>query len=81
MSNITIEQPLKDILDRIDRRLENLEAGVHDIKISQARIEEKMEGVSKRLESQEFISRGVLIGLIVTIIGGAAKLFGWAGRF
>jgi hypothetical protein len=32
------------------------------------------------LENQEFISRGVLIALIVAILGGFAKLFGLVGN-
>jgi hypothetical protein len=39
----------------------------------------KVEGLGKRLENQEFISRGVLIALIVAILGGFAKLFGFVG--
>lgn len=40
----------------------------------------EVKGISKRLENQEFLSRGVLIGLIVAIAGGAAKLFGFVGN-
>lgn len=40
----------------------------------------EVKGISKRLENQEFISRGVLIGLILAIAGGAAKLFGFVGN-
>jgi transposase len=43
--------------------------------------EEKVEGLSKRIDNQEFVSRGVLIGLIIAIAGGAAKLFGFADKF
>jgi hypothetical protein len=32
------------------------------------------------MENQEFLSRGVLIGLIVAILGGFAKLFGLIGN-
>jgi hypothetical protein len=39
-----------------------------------------MEGFSKRMDNQEFLSRGVLIGLIDAIAGGAAKLFGFVGN-
>ena len=62
-----------------------------DVKIGQARVEEKLsgdvntlkvevEGISKRLDLQEFINRGVLIGLLVTMIGGAIKLFIWVNN-
>ena len=34
---------------------------------------------NERLDNQEFISRGVLIGLIVALLGGLAKLFRFVG--
>lgn len=40
----------------------------------------KVDGLAKRIDNQEFVSRGVLIGLIVAIAGGAAKLFGFMGN-
>ena len=39
-----------------------------------------MKGLEKRLDNQEFVSRGVLIVLIVAILGGLAKLFGLVGN-
>jgi phosphoribosylcarboxyaminoimidazole (NCAIR) mutase len=79
MSNtpIQISTDLSKILERIEDKLENLQKDVTDIKVGQARLEEKVEGLAKRIDNQEFVSRGVLIGLIVAIAGGAAKLFGF----
>ncbi len=51
-----------------------------DVEVWARRLEEKVDGVGKRLENQEFISRGVLVTLIVAILGGFAKLFGFAGK-
>ena len=42
-------------------------------------VETKVEGLSKRLENQEFVNRGILVALIVAILGGLAKLFGFVG--
>ena len=82
MSNtpIQISTDLSKILERIENKLENLQKDVTDIKVGQARLEEKVEGLSKRIDNQEFVSRGVLIGLIIAIAGGAAKLFGFVGN-
>jgi K+/H+ antiporter YhaU regulatory subunit KhtT len=67
-------------LDKIDQKLERIEKDVTDLKIGQARLEEKIEGLDKRLGFQEFINRGVLIGFILAILGGLAKLFGLIGN-
>ncbi|KJH72281.1 hypothetical protein [Aliterella atlantica] len=37
---------------------------------------EKVDGISKRVDTQEFINRGVIIGLIIAVLGGFAKVFG-----
>jgi K+/H+ antiporter YhaU regulatory subunit KhtT len=76
----SIEVNLADILNKIDQRLDRMEQSINDLKVGQARLEEKVDGLGKRLENQEFISRGVLVALIVAILGGFAKLFGFAGK-
>jgi len=40
-------------------------------------LDEKVSGIGKRVENQEFLNRGVLTALIVALIAGAAKIFGW----
>jgi SMC interacting uncharacterized protein involved in chromosome segregation len=37
---------------------------------------EKVDGITKRIDTQEFINRGVIIGLILAVLGGFAKVFG-----
>jgi hypothetical protein len=79
-----IEVDLKEILAKIDHRLERIEQilqkDLTELKVGQARLEEKVDGLSKRLENPEFVLRGVLIALIVAILGGFAKLFGFLGN-
>jgi len=92
-----VETDIKDILSKIDNRLECIENDLTDIKINQARMEEKLSGqislveeklsgqislvdekvsgLGKRLEFQEFINRSILVGLIIIVLGGAAKYF------
>lgn len=90
-----VEVKLEDILAKIDSRLEHIENGLTDLKISQVEIkgeikaldeklsgqvktlDEKVTGIGKRLENQAFLNRGILTALIVALIAGAAKLFGW----
>jgi uncharacterized membrane protein YccC len=76
----SIEVNLADVLNKIDQRLDRMEHSLNDLKVGQARLEEKVDGLSKRLDNQEFLSRGVLIGLIVALLGGFAKLFGLTGN-
>ena len=75
-------------LDEVNQKLVKLEIGQTElsgeIKILDEKLsgeiktlDEKVSGIGKRLDNQEFINRGVLVALIVTLIGGAVKLFGW----
>ena len=76
-----LEAELKGEIKVLDERLTG------EIKVLDERLtgeiktlEVKVDGVGKRLENQEFISRGIVIGLIVALVGGFAKLFGFIGK-
>ncbi|NJM75741.1 MAG: hypothetical protein HC852_08135 [Acaryochloridaceae cyanobacterium RU_4_10] len=87
-SSITVTYSLEEVLARIEGKIDDLgkelnevrQKDLADLRVGQARLEEKVDGLAKRIDNQEFISRGVLIGLIVAIAGGAAKLFGFMGN-
>ncbi|MGK7956218.1 MAG: hypothetical protein AB4063_13365 [Crocosphaera sp.] len=76
----TVTYELTDVLKRIENKLDTMQKDLTDLKVGQARLEEKVDGLGKRLDYQEFINRGVLIGLIVALLGGLAKMFGWIGN-
>jgi peptidoglycan hydrolase CwlO-like protein len=70
--------------DRIDQRLTKLEIGQAElkgeIKALDERLSTKIDGLTARVAYQEFTNRGILIALVVAILGGAAKLFGFIGN-
>ncbi len=85
--SVTIEQDLKEILGKIDQKLDGLQKDIVDLKIGQTEIKgeiktlsERVNGVDERVKNQDFISRGILVGLILAILGGLAKLFGVVGN-
>ena len=85
--SVTIEQDLKEILGKIDQKLDGLQKDIVDLKIGQTEIKgeiktlsERINGIDERVKNQDFISRGILVGLILAILGGLAKLFGFAGN-
>ncbi len=82
-----IEQKIDRLDQKFETKLDNIQKDVTDLKVGQVKLEGeikalevKVDGIGKRIDNQEFVNRGIVIGLIVTIIGGAAKLFGWVGN-
>ena len=88
-----IEIDIKELFDKLDRKLDNVREDIADLKedinglkVSVARqdenskrLENKIDNLSKRLDSVEFLSRGVLIGLIIAILGAFIKMLGFGG--
>lgn len=74
-----IEDKLEKIDEKFETKLDKIDERLTTIEIGQARLEEKVDALGKRLDNQEFISRGVFIGLIVALLGGLAKMFGLVG--
>ena len=63
-------------LEIIDGRLNKLEIGQAELSGEIKTLEEKVIGIDKRLDNQEFINRGVLVAVIIALISGVVKLFG-----
>ncbi|MCA2811181.1 MAG: DUF4164 domain-containing protein [Microcystis sp. M090S1] len=82
-----IKDSIKEVnhkADRIEQRLTKLEIGQAElkgeIKALDERLSTKIDGLTARVAYQEFTNRGILIALVVAILGGAAKLFGFIGN-
>ncbi len=80
--SLTIETELKDIFAKIDQRLDRMEQGINELKLGQSEIkgeikilDTKIDGLTTRVNSQEFLSRTIVGGLVLIILGGAAKMF------
>lgn len=77
---VTIEQDLKEILTKIDQQLDKLQKDIVDLKVGQTEIKreiktlsEKINGLDERVKNQDFISRGILVGLILAILCNLAN--------
>jgi hypothetical protein len=61
----------------VNQRLGKLEIGLVELSGEIKILDEKFNSVGKRIDNQEFLNRGILGALIVALVAGAAKLFGW----
>ncbi|MEN9565224.1 MAG: hypothetical protein RLZZ69_420 [Cyanobacteriota bacterium] len=75
-------------LDRLSIDLTDLKVGQAKLEGKIEAVDEKLSGqiktldtkvdqLDKRIGNSELTNRGILIGLVVIILGGAAKLFGF----
>jgi predicted nuclease with TOPRIM domain len=72
-----VNQKMDRQFAEVNQKLNKLEIGQVELSGEIKTLDEKVSGIDKRLDNQEFLNRGVLVALIVALIGGAAKLFGW----
>ena len=63
----------KEILKEISEIKVSLETVKGDIKA----LDTKVEQLDKRIANQEFLNRGVFIGLLLALLGGVVNFFGW----
>lgn len=87
MTNPIIQNDLAEILGEIKQELKNIDNRLNKLEVGQAElkgeikaVDTKVEQLDKRVANQEFTNRGVLVGLVLVILGGAIKLFGMAGN-
>ena len=113
--SLTIETELKDIFIKLDQRLERMEQGQNELKLSVSELkgevktlgtelrgeiknldeklsgkinnldeklsgkintlDVKVDGLSTRVSNQELLLRTIVGGLILIILGGAARMF------
>ena len=86
-----VNQKITEVNQKIDKQSAEVNQRLTQLEIGQATLsgeiktldekintlDTKIDGISKRIDNQEIISRGVVIGLLVAVIGGLAKVFGW----
>ncbi|KAB0242091.1 DUF4164 domain-containing protein [Microcystis aeruginosa EAWAG127a] len=84
----SLEKRMDERFDKVDERFDKVEDQLTKVEIGQAELkaelkgdikvlDEKIEGLTVRVGYQEFTNRGILIALVVAVLGGAAKLFGF----
>jgi outer membrane murein-binding lipoprotein Lpp len=72
---------LEGKIEAIDEKLSGQIKAVDEKLSGQTKtLDTKVDQLDKRIGNSELTNRGILIGLVVIIFGGAAKLFGLVGN-
>lgn len=84
MDNSTIQTDIAEILKDLQQGQKEILKEVSDVKINLETVkgnikalDTKVEQLDKRLANQEFLNRGVFIGLLLALLGGIINAFGW----
>ena len=84
MTNPKIQTEISEVLKEIRQDLKGIDNRLNNLEVGQARIEGKIEALDtkvdqldKRVANQEFLNRGVFIGLLLALLGGVVNIFGW----
>ncbi len=73
MSNIQIESDLKEILNKLDGKLDNLQKDVTDINLRLTKVETKLDSSVediKEIKGSQKAQIWTLIGILITAVGG-----------
>ena len=66
----------KEILKEIS----DIKVGLETVKGDIKALDTKVEQLDKRIANQEFLNRGVFIGLLLALLGGVVNFFGWTPK-
>jgi hypothetical protein len=76
-----LEEKFDTKFDKIVQELSNFKTKTAEdfgaVRADIAGLDAKVEGLGKRIDTQEFINRGVIVGLLLALLGGFAKIFGF----
>jgi chromosome segregation ATPase len=80
-------EQLNNKIEKLNDKIDKLTEQVGQLKVEQAKVSEKLQGLEdkiktqdKRLDSIEFVNRGIFVGLTLAVLGGFAKIFGFIGN-
>jgi len=81
-------QEIKELLLAFEKKVElslsdmnrRMEVGFAELRGEIKRVEEKVDGVAKRLDNQEFISRGAIVTFLGAILAAVTKYIFFSDR-
>jgi archaellum component FlaC len=76
-----VDEKLSGQIKAVDEKLSGQIKAVDEKLSGQIKaLDTKVDQLDKRIGNQEFLNRGIFGGIVLIVLGGAAKLFGWVGN-
>ena len=77
MTNPKIETDIAEILKDLQKGQKDMQISLETIKGDIKALDTKVDQLDKRVANQEFLNRGVFIGLLLALLGGIVNFLGW----
>ena len=77
MTNPTIETDIAEILKDLQKGQKDILLSLETVKGDLKALDTKVEQLDKRIGNQEFLNRGIFIGLLLALLSGLINYFGW----
>ncbi len=77
MTNPTIETNIAEILKDLQKGQKDILISLETVKGDIKALDTKVEQLDKRIGNQEFLNRGIFIGLLLALLSGLVNYFGW----
>ncbi len=80
MTNPTIETDIAEILKDLQKGQKDILISLETVKGDIKALDTKVEQLDKRIGNQEFLNRGIFIGLLLALLSGLVNYFGWVPK-
>ncbi len=70
-----LDEKFDGLRKEVDEKFDGLRKEVVEVKIELVKLEAGVKAIGQRLDTQEFINRSVVVGLILALAAGAVKIF------
>ena len=77
MNNPSIQTDIAEILKDLQKGQKDIQISLETIKGDIKALDTKVEQLDKRVGNQEFLNRGIFIGLLLALLSGLLSFFGW----
>jgi len=77
VTNPKIETDIAEILKDLQKGQKDMQISLETIKGDIKALDTKVDQLDKRVANQEFLNRGVFIGLLLALLGGIVNFLGW----
>jgi outer membrane murein-binding lipoprotein Lpp len=74
-----LDSSVNNKIDKLNDKVDAMGNDINKLNVTVTRLDEQVANVVKRIDSIEFANRAVSIGLLLAVLGGLAKLLGFAG--